>query len=175
MSFDWKPFQAAISTLARPKLDQAVALALADTAKSANGKAASAISKHTGLKVKDVKKALFYDHVSVGDYTVNLRATTRLIPLIDFTTRQTNQGVRAAKPWGHAQVFHNTFYATMKSGHRGIFRRETRRRLPIHEMMGPSIHGSFVQQDVRQIIEAATKKRMPSFVARRIRQMQRRR
>lgn len=174
VSFDWKPFIKVTDALKRPALDRAVALTLVDTAKAANTKAASAIAKHTGLRVARVKQNLFYDNVRVGQYQVNLRASTRLIPLIEFGARQTSQGVRAAKPWGRSQVFKSTFIATMPGGHRGVFRRVGKRRLPIVEMMGSSIHGSFAQPNVRKIVTTTIKQRLPVLLARRVKSQMRR-
>lgn len=174
VQFDWKPFEKAIAQLSRPQLDRAVALALVDTAKAANSKAGSAIAKHTGLRAGRVKQNLFYDKVHVGQYQTHLRSTTRPIPLIEFGARQTRQGVRAAKPWGRSQVFKSAFIATMPSGHRGVFRRRTKRRLPIKEMMGPSIHGSYAQPSVRAVTTTAIKTRLPVLLARRIKSQIRR-
>jgi Prophage minor tail protein Z (GPZ) len=175
VSFDWKPFIAATNALKRPGLDRAVALTLVDTAKAANSKAASAIAKHTGLRVARVKQNLFYDKVRVGEYQVHLRATTRLIPLIEFGARPNRQGVRASKPWGRAQTFQSAFIATMPSGHRGVFRRVGKKRLPIKEMMGSSIHGSFAQPYVREIVTRTVKERLPILLARRVKQQMRKR
>jgi Prophage minor tail protein Z (GPZ) len=174
--FDWKPLVSALDALKRPALDRAVALALVDSAKAANVKAASSIARWTGLKTARIKKSLTHDRVRVGDYKVNLRSSRKLIPLIDFRTSQTARGVRAAKPYGKAQVFKGTFIATMPGGgHRGVFRRVGKKRLPIQEMMGPSIHGSYAQPDVRAAVTATVKQRLPRLLARRIRAEQRRR
>lgn len=173
MHFDWKPFIAATNALKRPALDRAVALALVDTAKSANAKAATAIAKHTALKSARVKQGLSYDRVSVGQYHVNLRASRKLVPLIDFRARQTGGGVRASKPWGKTQVFRATFIATMRSGHRGVYRRVGKKRLPIVEMMGSSIHGSFQQANPAKAIVKTVKERLPKALARRVRQQRR--
>jgi hypothetical protein len=174
ISFDWSHMLDRLHGLQRPALDRAVALALVDTAKSANVRAASAIAKHTGLKVAKVKPLLFYDPVRVGEYETFLRSSRKRIPLIDFGARQMNPGARAAKPWGRAQVFQSTFIATMRSGHRGVFRRRGTSRLPIREMMGPSIHSTFAQPDVQSLVGAAIRERLPVLLARRIKAEQRR-
>jgi hypothetical protein len=174
VKFDWRPFIQATDALKRPALDRAVALALVDTAKAANIKAASAIAKHTGLRTARVKPELSYDRVNVGQWRTHLRSKTRLIPLIEFKARETGQGVRAAKPWGRVQVFRSTFIATMRSGHRGVYRRVGRPRLPIEEMMGSSIHGSYAQPAVRTVVTDTIRKRMPGLLARRIRAQRRR-
>jgi hypothetical protein len=175
ISFDWTHFLDRLHGLVPPKLDQAVALALVDTAKSATAKAASSIAKRTGLRVASVKSKIFYDRVNVGVYETFLRSSRKLIPLIDYGGRQTAIGVRAAKPWGRAQVFKTAFIATMpKTGYRGVFRRSGDARLPIKQMWGPGIYHSFAQPDVRAVVTATIKTRLPIALARRIKAQQRR-
>jgi hypothetical protein len=94
---------------------------------------------------------------------------------MQFGARQAAAGVRAAKPWGTAQVFKSTFIATMpKTGRRGVFRRVGTRSLPIVEMMGPSIHSTFAQPSVRAVVAATIKTRLPISLARRIKAEHRR-
>jgi hypothetical protein len=174
ITFDWSLFLNRLHGLRPPALDQAVALALVDTAKSAVSKAASAIAQHTGLRVATVKSGISYDKVNVGDYQTFIRSSRRLIPLIDYRGRQTGAGTRAAKPWGKSQVFRSTFIATMPGGHRGIFRRVGKPRLPIKEMMGPGIYHTFAQPDVQAKVIATIRQRLPAAVARRIKAQQRR-
>jgi hypothetical protein len=175
ISFDWSLFLDRIHGLRPPQLDQAVALGLVDTAKSATAKAASVIARRTGLRVSRVKPAISYDKVNIGDYQTFLRSSRRLIPLIEYGGKQTGAGVRAAKPWGKPQVFRSTFIATMPGGHRGVFRRVGKPRLPIKEMMGPGIYHTFAQPDVQAAVIATIKQRLPSAIARRIKAQQRRR
>ena len=66
-----------LQSIAKPQLDSIVALALVDTAKSAQSKAASLIAKRTGLKVGTVKPRIFYDHVAPGDYEVAVRSSRK--------------------------------------------------------------------------------------------------
>jgi minor tail protein Z (GPZ) len=174
ISFDWSLFLDRLHGLKPPRLDQAVALGLVDTAKSAVTKAASVIAKRTALRSARVKQAISYDKVNVGDYQTFIRSSRRLIPLIDYSGKQTSAGVRAAKPWGKPQVFRSTFIATMPGAHRGVFRRVGKARLPIKEMMGPGIYHSFAQPDVQAAVTATIKQRLPVAIARRIKAQLRR-
>ena len=115
-----------LSNIAKPQLDRIVALALVDTAKSAQSKAASLIAKRTGLRVGTVKPRIFYDHVAPGDYEIAVRSSRKPIPLIEFPTRQVATGV-STRAWGKQQTIQHAFIATMKSGHTGVFRRTTKR------------------------------------------------
>jgi Prophage minor tail protein Z (GPZ) len=174
LSFNWEPFLEVITGLRPPKLDRPVALALVDTAKAANAKAASAIAKHTALKVADIKPKLFYDRVTIGGpWVTYVRSSRKRWPLIDFRATQTGVGVRAAKPWGKAQVFPGAFIANA-GGHRGVFKRVSRKRLPIKELWGPSVHSTFKQPDVVAVVTQTIKSRLPVLLARRIKTEMRR-
>jgi hypothetical protein len=168
ISFDWSLFLERLHGLTPPKLDRAVALGLVDTAKSAVSKAASTIARRTSLRSAMVKSRISYDKVKIGDYQTFIRSSRRLIPLIDYGGRQTAVGVRAAKPWGRAQVFRTAFIATMPTGHRGVYRRVGASRLPIKQMWGPGIYHTFAQPDVQAVVKATIKQRLPVAIARRI-------
>jgi minor tail protein Z (GPZ) len=174
IAFDWSLLLDRLHGLTPPKLDRAVALALVDTAKSATAKAATTIAKRTGLRSAKVKSKIHYDKVKIGDYQTFIRSSRKLIPMIDYGARQTAVGVRAAKPWGKAQVFRSKFIVTMPGGHRGVYYRVGRSRLPIKELMGPGIWHTFKQPDVQAVVVATIKTRLPIAIARRIKAEQRR-
>jgi hypothetical protein len=158
-----------------PRLDQAVALALVDTAKTAIVKAGSVIARRTGLKSAVVKERIFYDRVDVGDYEVRVKSSRRAIPLIDFPVSQTRAGV-STRAWGKSQVIRHAFIATMpRSGHRGVFRRSGSARLPIKQLWGPNIAGTFATPEVQTVISDAMKARLQSALARRMASAARRR
>jgi hypothetical protein len=174
LTMNWEPFLDVISGLRPPKLDRPVALALVDTAKAANSKAASQIAKHTGLKVAQIKPRLFYDRVNIGQYQTFVRSSRKLWPIIDFNAAQTGVGVRASKPWGKAQVFKSAFISQM-GGHRGVYRRvQGAGRLPVKELWGPSVHSTFKQPAVVKVIQATVATRLPILLARRIKAEMRR-
>jgi hypothetical protein len=154
-----------LQSIQKPQLDRIVALALVDTAKSAQSKAASLIAKRTGLKVGTVKPRIFYDHVAPGDYEVAVRSSRKAIPLIEFPTRQVATGV-STRAWGKQQIIQHAFIATMKSGHTGVFRRHTKSRLPIEELWGPTIYGTFKTKEVQAVISDTMKARLQTSLAR---------
>jgi hypothetical protein len=156
-----------LGSIAKPKLDRIVALALADTAKAAKVKAAGVIARRTGLKSGVVKGRIFYDRVNPGDYEVEVRSSKRPIPLIEFPVRQTGSGVQT-RAWGKPQVIQHAFIATMKSGKTGVFRRVGPARLPIKQLWGPTIGGTFATDEVQGVINATMKARLQSSLARRM-------
>jgi hypothetical protein len=156
-----------LNGIAKPKLDKIVALALVDTAKSAQSKAASVIAKRTGLKVASVKSRIFYDHVAPGDYEVAVRSSRRAIPLIEFPVHQVATGV-STRAWGHQQIILHAFIAKMKSGHTGVYRRRGTSRLPLKQLWGPTIAGTFATKEVQAVISNTMKARLQSALARRM-------
>jgi Prophage minor tail protein Z (GPZ) len=175
ITLDAEVFLDRLTALQRPRLDQPVALALVDTAKSGISKAASLIGRRTGLRTGTVKARIYYDQVRVGDYQVTVRSSRKPIPLIEFpNVRQVASGVRTSV-WGRSQIISSAFIATMPTGHRGVFRRRTSRRLPIKQLWGPTIFGTFATPEVQSVIRSTMKTRLAAALARRIASAQRRR
>jgi hypothetical protein len=174
VTFDAGGFMAAIGALKRPQLDEAVAKALADTQKNTKVKAAASIAKHMGLRSARVKEAILTPFVRPGAWVAHVLSSRKPIPLIEFPgVRQTATGV-FTRAWGRPQTILHAFIATMPTGHRGVYRRTGEHRLPIKQLWGPTIAGTFQTPDVRKIIETQMKLRLPINLKRRIRALQRR-
>jgi Prophage minor tail protein Z (GPZ) len=157
-----------LGAIAKPKLDHIVALALVDTAKSAKVKAAQAISKRTGLKSALVKERIYYPRVDDGEYQVEIKSSKRPIALIDFpNVMQTATGV-STRAWGKNQLIRHAFIATMKNGHRGVYRRQTKARLPIEQLWGPTIGGTFATKEVQEVVAKTMRERLSKSLARRM-------
>lgn len=113
---------------------------------AARAEAGTRISADTALPARKVKDALVVEQV--GDRQVNVSATTRRVPLIDFKargpepSRGRGRGVSYSLPGGRGRI-PNAFIATMPSGHRGVFTRVGRSRVPIDEKSGPSLANVF--------------------------------
>lgn len=84
----------------------------------------------------DIKKA------STGDLAGHVHFAGVEIPLYKFNVTPKKAGtgkqVRATMKRGGGAVYDSAFIAEMRNGHVGVFRRETRKRLPISEYMGLS-------------------------------------
>jgi Prophage minor tail protein Z (GPZ) len=157
-----------LGAIAKPKLDHIVALALVDTAKSAKVKAAAVIAKRTGLKSALVKDRIYYPRVNDGEYEVQVKSSKRPIPLIDFpNVMQTGTGV-STRAWGKTQLIRHAFIATMKNGHTGVYRRKTKARLPIEQLWGPTIGGTFATKEVQAVVAKTMQERLSKSLARRM-------
>lgn len=58
------------------------------------------------------------------------------VPLTAYPFRQTKKGVSVEVNRGKRTLVKGSFVSTMKSGHKGIFRRKGKARLPIQELFG---------------------------------------
>lgn len=78
-------------------------------------------------------------------------------PLIDYPNAQTKDGIRVTINAGKRVSLRGAFVATMKSGHRGIFVRDGKSRLPIHELYSTRVFDVFKNPEV---IPAVTREAM---------------
>ncbi|HUH20455.1 MAG TPA: phage tail protein, partial [Gaiellaceae bacterium] len=91
-----------------------------------------------------VRKGLTLERATLESQRARLYVNAKRIPLIAFRARQTRQGVTYSLGRGRGLV-RGAFVATMGTGHTGVFRRRTRRRLPIIELSGPSLGRVFAK------------------------------
>jgi len=156
-----------LAALAKPELDKPVALALVDTQKNTKVKAASTIARHMGATSAGVKEAIVLPYVKVGAYQADVLASKKPIPLIDFAPTQNAVGV-STRAWGKSQTIRSAFIATMPTGHRGVYRRVNTHRLPVKELWGPTVLGTFITQEVADKIRATMRERIAKNIARRV-------
>jgi hypothetical protein len=117
----------------------AIARALNRSATSANVVMVRGVAQDLGLRQADVKPFIAIRSATPGDLRAQIIASGARIPLIKFNARdRRGRGVTARLPGG-AGIYPHAFIATMRSGHRGVFTRRGRPRLPIVELFGPSI------------------------------------
>jgi len=65
-----------------------------------------------------------------------LNASGDPVPLVAYPHRQTAKGVSVEVNRGKRTLLKGSFVATMRSGHRGVFRRVGSARLPVEELLG---------------------------------------
>lgn len=129
------------------------------------------IAGDTGLKQKDVRDSVAMSYPTLSDPVASMRAKTKRLPLIDFKARQTGRGVSYRNPGGGRNSVPSAFIATTRqqstgdarpdlagSGgeHLGVFKRTSKKRLPIKQLYGPSIgqvFSKFRPQGVERALE----------------------
>jgi len=177
VTLDTRAFEAAVKALGRPTLDEPVAKALRATANQARNQAALAIEKRWGIKSRDtggkrnqdVLSQIRVPFVPVGAYAAEIISSKRGLALSRFSVRQYPFGV-VTTAWGIPKLIKHAFIATMpKTGHRGVYIRRGKSRLPIQELFGPSVHGTFTTKEVADVIAATTGRRLATNLARQVR------
>jgi len=143
------------------KIEKASIRALNKTVRTGRTAASKIIRKTVNVKAKAVNKSLKIERAKKGKPVARIQSTYKAIPVIEFSgVRQTKKGVsvRMRKDMPR-KLFRGAFIATMKSGHKGVFRRlgkqylkrwspgrkQTRgtENLPIKELYGPPVHNIF--------------------------------
>lgn len=140
-----------LSDTQRRKLPQITVRALNRTAEQVRTHAVKELkgraSDEAGLGVSGFRRAIAIRRATRVSLTATLSASGKAIPLILFGARQTASGV-SASPWGRRRGYKGAFITTMPSGHRGVFRRASKARLPIRELYGASLPREFIKRDI---------------------------
>jgi hypothetical protein len=126
------------------KAPRIIARALNRSITSARAAMAGVVARDMGLKVGDVREKIRLREASPNDLRATLYASAKPLPLIDFKatgpvpSRGRGRGVSAVMK-GARQRYPNAFIAIMPTGHKGVFARRGKNRLPIRELFGVSI------------------------------------
>lgn len=119
--------------------------------------AARVISDKRNIKVGRASKDMRPVRASPAKPVAMIIARGHPIPLYEVkgSKRQTKKGVVAKiDSKGGPVLFPGTFIATMKSGHVGVFERQTIKSLPINEKRLPSVPSTMVTEAVEQQLQA---------------------
>lgn len=119
----------------RRALRKAGATALRDM----KGEASKRIRARKRIKASYITRALTLRRARGGDiagmeWAVDVSGEP--VPLVAYPHRQTRKGVSVEVNKGKRTLVKGSFVATMKSGHKGVFRRRGTSRLPIDELRG---------------------------------------
>ena len=162
LQFDTRDTERAFRRL-RERTPLAIMRALNKSIASARTAVVSPIAKDAGLKVSEVRDLISIREARLDHLAAQLRASAKRIPLIRWASgpepsRGRGRGITSRLKGGTRRI-PDAFIATMRSGHRGVFKRAnlasppgalTRRgrgawspNLPVYELVGPSIVGVF--------------------------------
>ena len=116
------------------------------TATAAKTRIVRAIAAEVKVAQKAIRDRISLDRASSNRWQATLHITGKRIPLINFGANKLVSGdisYQIDPSGGRKRITYDrqtnpVFFAVMKSGHKGIFRR-LGPRLPIKELMGPSI------------------------------------
>ncbi|MDB4884156.1 MAG: hypothetical protein JWL95_2922, partial [Gemmatimonadetes bacterium] len=120
-------------------LKRALRKAGATALRDMRSEASKRIRARKRIKVRYITRALKLRRAKGGDiasmsWAVDVSGEP--VPLVAYPHRQTKKGVSVSVNRGKRTLLEGAFVATMKSGHKGVFRREGTARLPIKELRG---------------------------------------
>lgn len=149
MTFDDRKVTANIQRL---KTQHPIAISRALNKSIASGRTIMAreMSKDMGLKVGTVRDAIKVREASQTRLQAQLATTMKRIPLSEFSpsgpdpSHGKGRGI-SYRMQGQRKRLEHAFFATMASGHRGVFLRNGKARLPIREAFGPSLGHVFIK------------------------------
>lgn len=123
------------------------ARALNRSAVSTRAVMVKAVREDVGLKAKTVRDEIrIVEARPDRDPTARLAVSKKRIPLIEFKARQLKRAGVKTSLRGGSTAIPGAFIQTMRSGHRGVYKRATYPRgprLPIIELKGPSLAKPF--------------------------------
>lgn len=120
-------------------LKRALRKAGATALRDMRSEASKRIRSRKRLKVKYINRALSLRRPSGGDissFAWALDVSGESVPLTAYPFRQTKKGVSVEVTRGKRTILKGSFVATLKSGHKGIFLRRGKARLPIKALFG---------------------------------------
>ena len=115
-------------------MNRIVPPALNRTASWLRTRDAREVARQLGSQVGQARRQIKIEKASGAKWLARVLILDAIIPLIVLKPKQTARGVQyQIKGSGRTHTRRGAFIARMPSGHRGVFKRETRKRLPIAE------------------------------------------
>ena len=142
--------------------------ALNRTITPVRAEAARDVAQDMRVRVGTARRAMALRRATNRSLEASVTASGQRIPLIEFRARPVRQGISYDLGRGRT-VAKGAFLSTMKSGHRGAFRRKGKSRLPIGELRGPSIPHVFLQEKIVEAMRRVAGKVWSAEVERQLR------
>jgi hypothetical protein len=120
--------------------------AINDTASHVRTLAVRGIRDKWLVQAGELRSRIKITKATVNHLQAVVKADGEPIPLTAFNPRQIRKGVSVAIVKGRRTLIKSGFIATMRSGHRGVFVRVGRQRLPIIEKKAISIPSQWNQK-----------------------------
>ena len=136
------------------KLEKALAKATTSAARALRAAATKNVRQRKRFKVSKLKKSLPLRRVNAQEWRMDVSGEP--MPVAAFPHRQTAKGVSVAINQGQRKLIKSAFVATMKSGHRGVFRRVGKGRLPIEELFTTRVSDVFNDNGMLPFVLART-------------------
>ncbi|RLJ20805.1 hypothetical protein DJ031_04655 [bacterium endosymbiont of Escarpia laminata] len=102
---------------------------------------------------KSVRKAIRLRRATWSNLRAEVQVTGRRLPVSAFAAKQTKPGVTYRGKGSGRKLITGAFITTLRSGHVGVFKRLSKKRLPIQELFGPSIPHVFIQSHIQRVMD----------------------
>lgn len=119
-------------------LKRALRKAGATALRDMRSEATKRIRARKAIRPRYIARALSLRRIGgdVSDMEWALDVSGEPVPLVAYPMRQTKKGVTVEVNRGKRTLVKGSFVATMASGHKGVFQRRGKARLPIRELFG---------------------------------------
>lgn len=151
-----KEVMADLALAQRELKDVAIVRALNRTVENVRAEAVRKIRDTYVLNASTVRDQMYITRAWTGRLEASITASGKPIPLISFNATWRQKwpgGARFSVRRGARKSLPDTFIATMRSGHVGVFERTGRKRLPIEEKFSIGVPGMFGAKQVQDTLE----------------------
>ena len=155
INFDTKDLEKGLNDIQRREVPKAINSAINKTATTVRKDVIRELANETGIQAKVLRQGINILRSTVSTLTASIRARGKAFNLIRFKAHQTKKGVSAA-PWKKRRIFKGTFIGNQG---RTVFKRTSKKRLPIEPVFGPSIPREFVKEKFQKIMQSTGIKR----------------
>lgn len=161
---------AAINGLSSKNFNKFAVRALNGVARKAHTKSGRITSRRMGIKVGAAKNEIKVKKANQSKHESEIVATFRPLSLKRFAPRQTKKGV-TAKAWGRRKLYRGAFINKTKM-HGHVFRRSTKKSLPVRRLWGPDVPRTLASQSVQKYVLRHARRDMERSVRREYRRIE---
>lgn len=150
--------------------ERGIVRALNRTVDNVRAEAVRRVRETYTLKAGTVRQQMSVEKAWGGRLAASVVANGRPIPLYEFSARWSPRmaGATFAVKRGARKSLPHTFIATMQSGHKGVFERQGRKRLPIEEKYSVGVPGMFGAMDMQSVLSTIGMQRFQINLAQQI-------
>lgn len=123
---DFSAIERALTHAQHAALPSARRRTLNKLAQYAKSEAVRSIRSRWRFKAATIRKSISIKRANYKALEAEVRAIGQNSPIIDFAARQTRKGVTVGVSKGKRKLIKGAFVATMKSGHKGVFKRSAK-------------------------------------------------
>lgn len=177
-NLDTRPLSEALGRISKATGRTALRRSLNRASKAMETQSIREVRNELTLKARDVRKAIRRPRLTASSSGVaaEIGISLKPVPVSRFQARQVRKGVSVKiKKSGGRSVIPRTFKATMPSGHEGVYRRKTTKRLPIQELFSTSAGSTIRDREILRRIQARGREQFTMALGNQIRQAVRKR